>query len=55
MYGNQFGANLQYHEWTSFLSESQFCFRACVGPNARENCQHIYDGTCACISVPSGF
>ncbi|KAF8524393.1 carbohydrate-binding module family 13 protein [Hysterangium stoloniferum] len=43
VYGNTFGTNLQYHEWTSFISDAQFCFRACTGPNAAENCQHIYD------------
>jgi hypothetical protein len=45
VYGNTFGAAQQYHEWTSFISDSEFCFRACVGPNAHINCQHIYDGT----------
>lgn len=44
LFGNTFGAGLQYHEWTSFISSGEFCFRACTGPNARENCQHIYDG-----------
>jgi hypothetical protein len=44
VYGNTFGAAQQYHEWTSFISDSEFCFRACVGPNAHINCQHIYDG-----------
>jgi hypothetical protein len=34
VYGNTFGANLQYHEWTSFISETQFCFRA-VRPGHR--------------------
>jgi hypothetical protein len=43
VFGNSFGAGLQYHEWTSFISDTEFCFRACVGPNAAENCQHIYD------------
>ena len=26
------------------MSATQFCMRACTGPKARENCQHIYDG-----------
>jgi len=43
VYGNTFSAGLQYHEWTSFISDTEFCFRACTGPNAAENCQHIYD------------
>jgi len=43
VFGNAFGANLQYHEWTSFLSDGEFCFRACVGPKAKSLCNHIYD------------
>ena len=43
VYGNTFGSSLQYHEWTSFISDTEFCFRACVGANAATNCQHIYD------------
>ncbi|KAG6836370.1 hypothetical protein H0H93_008731 [Arthromyces matolae] len=34
VYGNTFGTGVQYHEWTSFISDSEFCFRACVGPDA---------------------
>ncbi|KAI9441681.1 hypothetical protein H4582DRAFT_1403060 [Lactarius indigo] len=34
----------QIHEWTNFMSDSQFCFRACKdGPKAPGLCQHIYD------------
>ena len=29
-FGNSFGNQLQYHEWTSFISYNEFCFRACV-------------------------
>ncbi|KAJ8072142.1 hypothetical protein PM082_015700 [Marasmius tenuissimus] len=43
VFGNTYGNNLQYHEWTSFMSATEFCFRACVGRNAATNCQHIYD------------
>lgn len=43
VFGNSFGANLQYHEWASFISDGEFCFRACTGPNAQALCQHIYD------------
>jgi hypothetical protein len=31
VFGNTFGANLQYHEWTSFIGDSEFCVRACTG------------------------
>jgi hypothetical protein len=30
VFGNSFGSALQYHEWTSFISDTEFCFRACV-------------------------
>ncbi|KAJ6492554.1 carbohydrate-binding module family 13 protein [Mycena vitilis] len=43
VFGNTFGTAQQYHEWTSFISDTEFCFRACTGPNAAQNCQHIYD------------
>ncbi|KAF9647665.1 hypothetical protein BDM02DRAFT_2538890 [Thelephora ganbajun] len=34
----------QLHEWTNFMSASEFCFRACrEGPQAPALCQHIYD------------
>jgi hypothetical protein len=31
-------------EWTNFMSHNQYCMRACWGDDARERCQHIYDG-----------
>ena len=43
VYGNVFGPGQQFHEWTNFMSSSEFCIRACIGPNAPTNCQHIYD------------
>ncbi|PPQ83495.1 hypothetical protein CVT25_006985 [Psilocybe cyanescens] len=43
VYGDTFGSGLQYHEWTSFISDTEFCFRACVGPRATTLCNHIYD------------
>ncbi|EIN08697.1 carbohydrate-binding module family 13 protein [Punctularia strigosozonata HHB-11173 SS5] len=55
VYGNTFGSNLQYHEWTSFISEKEFCFRACTGPNARENCQHIYDTMGCYWNMPANY
>ncbi|PPQ70396.1 hypothetical protein CVT24_013134, partial [Panaeolus cyanescens] len=39
-----FGKLEQIHEWTNFMSDSMFCFRACKpGPMAPTFCQHIYD------------
>jgi hypothetical protein len=55
VYGNTFGKNLQYHEWTAFISETQFCMRACTGPNARENCQHIYDEMGCEWNMPANY
>ncbi|KAG9011438.1 hypothetical protein FRB90_007279 [Tulasnella sp. 427] len=44
VFGNSFGQMQQYHEWTSFMSQNEFCFRACKpGPKAAHLCNHIYD------------
>jgi hypothetical protein len=43
VYGNSFGQGLQYHEWISFMSDNEFCFRACVGAGATKLCNHVYD------------
>jgi len=38
------GTLQQLHEWTNFMSATEFCFRACrEGPQAPGLCQHIYD------------
>ncbi|KAI0066786.1 hypothetical protein BV25DRAFT_1776966, partial [Artomyces pyxidatus] len=38
------GSVVQLHEWTNFVSDSEFCFRGCKdGPNAPALCEHIYD------------
>ncbi|TFY69583.1 hypothetical protein EVG20_g3093 [Dentipellis fragilis] len=38
------GQPVQLHEWTNFVSDTEFCFRGCKdGPNAPALCQHIYD------------
>ncbi|CDO71123.1 hypothetical protein BN946_scf184844.g127 [Trametes cinnabarina] len=45
VFSNAFtGQYQQLHEWTNFVSDSEFCFRGCKdGPNAPALCQHIYD------------
>ncbi|KAH9888092.1 hypothetical protein C8Q73DRAFT_203327 [Cubamyces lactineus] len=45
VFSNAFGGQYaQMHEWTNFVSDSEFCFRACKdGPKAPALCQHIYD------------
>jgi len=55
VYGNSFGSGLQYHEWTNFVSDSEFCFRACTGPNAARNCQHIYDVMGCFWNMPANY
>lgn len=55
VFGNSFGQNLQYHEWTSFISYNEFCFRACTGANAARNCQHIYDLMGCFWNMPANY
>jgi hypothetical protein len=59
VYGTTFSGNgelQQYHEWTSFMSDSEFCFRACTGgPQARELCQHIYDVMGCFWNMPANY
>ncbi|KAH9940330.1 hypothetical protein B0H21DRAFT_754840 [Amylocystis lapponica] len=43
VFSSAFGGLEQIHEWTNFMSDSIFCFRACRGPNATQLCQHSYD------------
>jgi len=44
VFSSGFGQLEQLHEWTNFVSDTEFCFRACKpGPKAAEWCQHIYD------------
>ncbi|KDR78590.1 hypothetical protein GALMADRAFT_244033 [Galerina marginata CBS 339.88] len=55
VYGNSFGSGLQYHDWTSFISDSEFCFRACVGPRATSLCNHIYDIMGCFWNMPANY
>ncbi|CAE6468958.1 unnamed protein product [Rhizoctonia solani] len=44
VFGSSFGKLQQYHEWTNFMSATEFCVRACKdGPSAAKICNHIYD------------
>lgn len=38
-----FGGLQQVEEWTQFIGAGQFCIRACLGSNAGNYCNHIYD------------
>jgi hypothetical protein len=55
VFGNTFSPNLQYHEWTNFMSNNEFCMRACTGPNARANCEHIYDVMGCYWNMPANY
>ncbi|KAF9459020.1 macrofage activating glycoprotein [Collybia nuda] len=55
VYGNTFSPGLQYHEWTSFISDDEFCFRACIGPDATKNCNHIYDLMGCYWNMPANY
>ncbi|TBU28061.1 hypothetical protein BD311DRAFT_353625 [Dichomitus squalens] len=44
VFTSAFGSLAQAHEWTNFVSDTEFCIRVCKdGPNAPALCQHIYD------------
>lgn len=55
VYGSTFAPNMQYHEWTSFISSGEFCFRACKGPQAATLCQHIYDVMGCYWNMPANY
>lgn len=55
LYGSTFGLNLQYHEWTEFISENEFCIRACIGPRSKELCNHIYDVMGCYWNIPANY
>ncbi|KAG8766436.1 hypothetical protein FRC16_007662, partial [Serendipita sp. 398] len=55
IYGNAFGNGQQFHEWTQFISYNEFCIRACVGPNAPVNCNHIYDEMGCYWNMPANY
>ncbi|KAG0143249.1 hypothetical protein CROQUDRAFT_724666 [Cronartium quercuum f. sp. fusiforme G11] len=42
--GLVFGDGFQFDHWTEFISDNEFCLRACYnGPQAEMYCEHIYD------------
>jgi len=56
VFSNAFGELEQIHEWTNFMSSTQFCFRACkAGPNATTYCQHIYDVMGCAWNMPGNY
>ncbi|KAI0266457.1 hypothetical protein BC834DRAFT_823907 [Gloeopeniophorella convolvens] len=46
----------QLHEWTNFVSDSEFCFRGCKdGPGAPALCEHIYDEMGCFWNMPGNY
>jgi len=56
VFSTAFGQLEEIHEWTNFLSDSLFCFRACKpGPMAPTFCQHIYDEMGCAWNMPASY
>lgn len=56
VFSSAFGQMQQIHEWTNFMSDSEFCFRACKpGPGAPGMCQHIYDVMGCNWNMPANY
>ncbi|KAF9813269.1 hypothetical protein IEO21_05704 [Rhodonia placenta] len=56
VFSNAFGELEQLHEWTNFMSDTEFCFRACkAGPDATAFCQHIYDVMGCAWNMPANY
>ncbi|KAF9442188.1 carbohydrate-binding module family 13 protein [Macrolepiota fuliginosa MF-IS2] len=55
LFGDSFGFGQQYHEWTNFISDTEFCIRACRGPDATKLCNHIYDEMGCYWNMPANY
>ncbi|KAG8969308.1 hypothetical protein FRC03_003409 [Tulasnella sp. 419] len=56
VFGTSFGGLQQYHEWTNFMSSTEFCIRGCKdGKDARKFCQHIYDIVGCGFNMPGNY
>ncbi|KAF8893217.1 hypothetical protein CPB84DRAFT_1783449 [Gymnopilus junonius] len=56
VFSNAFGQLQQMHEWTNFVSDSEFCFRACrPSPQAPRFCEHIYDVLGCAWNMPGNY
>ncbi|KAG6876838.1 hypothetical protein C0992_011568 [Termitomyces sp. T32_za158] len=56
VFSSAFGQLQEIFEWTNFVSDSQFCFRACKpGPMAPTWCQHIYDTLGCAWNMPANY
>ncbi|ETW77938.1 hypothetical protein HETIRDRAFT_435869 [Heterobasidion irregulare TC 32-1] len=56
VFSSAFGQLQQLHEWTNFVSATEFCFRGCKdGPNAPALCEHIYDVMGCSWNMPGDY
>jgi len=56
VFSSAFGSLAQMHEWTNFMSASEFCFRACKdAPGAPALCNHIYDTMGCEWNMPANY
>ncbi|KAH7910129.1 hypothetical protein BJ138DRAFT_1153648 [Hygrophoropsis aurantiaca] len=56
VFSSAFGQLEQIHEWTNFVSDSEFCFRACKpSATAPKMCQHIYDVMGCTWNMPGNY
>ncbi|CAE6380717.1 unnamed protein product [Rhizoctonia solani] len=57
VFGSSFGKWQQYHEWTNFMSATDFCLRACRddGNDPKHHCNHIYDLQGCDWNVPANY
>ncbi|KDQ09656.1 hypothetical protein BOTBODRAFT_36889 [Botryobasidium botryosum FD-172 SS1] len=56
VFGSTFGSLQQYHEWTNFMSNTEFCFRACKdSATAPTMCNHIYDVMGCDWNMPANY
>lgn len=54
--GLVFGENNQFDHWTEFISDKEFCIRACFnGPKASDYCEHIYDVMGCQWNIPGNY
>jgi len=50
------GLGQQIHEWTNFMSDTEYCIRVCKeGPNAPGFCQHVYDVQGCVWNMPGNY
>ncbi|OCH86721.1 hypothetical protein OBBRIDRAFT_796943, partial [Obba rivulosa] len=56
VFSSAFGTLVQLHEWTNFMSDTEFCIRGCKdAPGAPALCNHIYDVLGCMWNMPANY